>query len=260
MKNKRQTILFLDLDSTIMTNPFWTVIFPTISQLLSKKTGIPAESFIELMLNEKEKRLKNPPAVRMQAMNWDDIIPMIANQYGIQNIGSIEELVRLHSNPPYTALLDNALQVLHALSMNGRRKLVASSMGLSKYQFPVLRSLGLFKIFDDFLMPDLTGFLKTEPQFFNKYSKESSNSIFISVGDHFGDDIIFPKTIGFLAILKAPFPALRNLSPFERPYHLEQFVGQIRGLCNAPPFLPDAVIVDLEELLDVVSAIESRFQ
>lgn len=251
-----RTVLFIDLDATIMTNPFWTAVFPIISKALSGKTGRSTETIIKDLVVENRYRLENPPCDRALAMDWDDIASTVADVYGVPFLLSVEDLVRAHSSPPYTSSLDSAGLVLKSLSQKPTRKLVAASMGLSKYQFPVLRSLELFDLFEDFLMPDLTGYLKTDREFYGKYLHQIGSSVLISVGDHYIDDIIYPKSFGFHAILKAVVPQLTPLMPFERPNHVMKHRDKVRSLPVETSVLPDAVITHLTELPGVVEQIE----
>src|SRR5438105_2587111 len=129
---EENTILFIDLDGTVMTNPFWTVVFPTLSDELSQKTGKNPDTIIKELIDENKRRLEQ--SVGSYAMDWDDIAATVANNCGVKLVSSVIDLVRQHSGPPYTSILDDAALVLKSLAQQKPRKVIATSMGLSKYQ------------------------------------------------------------------------------------------------------------------------------
>lgn len=251
------SVLFIDLDATVMTNPFWTAVFPALGEVFQQATGVAPDIIINELVSENRRRLDHPPSDQAVAMDWDDIAQTVARNHNMRLTESVEDLVKRFSGPPYASILDDAPSVLRGLSNGGRRRLVVASMGLAKYQFPVLHSLDLFDCFDDFLMPDLTGFLKTDRRFYSKYLQGNDNVKFVSIGDHYIDDVLCPRSFGFRSVLKANVPEIQALLPFERPTHLGEYRGKVRGLSNNLSVLPDAVILDLSELADVIKQIES---
>lgn len=239
-----------------MVNPFWTVVFPTISRILSAATGASEEILIRAMEEEDRGRLENPPQDEELAMNWDDIVRTVADNHGVKISISVEDLVVQHSSPPHDSTLDGAFKMLTSLFQQEGRKPIAVLAGLSKYQFLALSSLGLFDLSEDYLMPDITGYLKMDKRFYSEELQQSSNSSFINIGDHYIDDISYPGSFGFHGILKASIPQLERFSPFERPNHLSQFRDQVLGLANPAPVAPDAVVTNPVELSDVIYQFE----
>lgn len=249
-----QTTLFFDLDGTLIVNPFWSVVFPTVSQSLADQTGRSAEDMFNLIMGEHDRRIANPLADRQKTMDWEDIIQSTAASVGASYDGTAEALVVAHAAPPYTATLDHAEEVLPLLQSNGTRQLVVATMGLSKYQVPVLHGLRIHDFFSEVLAPDLTGYLKTEREFYKQYPDEPT--LRIHVGDRYDHDCYFPKQFGSRAVLRLPIEALHRYDPFERPYHLDEVADYIGGKLSAFDPLPDAVVVHLEELPSVIEEIE----
>jgi putative hydrolase of the HAD superfamily len=248
-----QTILFFDLDETLMRNPFAKIVVPAVTQELMTKTGLEAHLIVNGLVDENERRQRELPPDDVSIMDWDDIAQWLAAQHGVTLETSAAALVEAHAAPPHTELLDEAVEVLRQLKAEGR-KLVVSSKGLSKYQFPVMRALGLYDLFDDFLTPDLAGWLKTDPRYYSKYGE--SSGLWINIGDHLYDDIYCPMCFGHQAILVARVPEMASLSPFERPEHLLNYTDQLETY-NADFFIPpDAVVVHLNELPEVIAAME----
>jgi FMN phosphatase YigB (HAD superfamily) len=251
------TILFIDLDGTLCVNPFRTAVFPRIIDILSPRTGLSAQELLERFTHEFQQRIAESVDGRAGlAADWDDIIHTIARRLGVSLDVSVVGLVTEFARPPYIRVLDEGNAVLQTLHGSPHRRLVAATMGLTKYQLPVLKGLGLLPLFDDVLAPDQTGFLKTDRRFYSRFTDQVPTPLLISIGDHFEDDVLCPKSFGFVSILKAPIPELAAIDPIERRYHLAAFRSQIRGLPENPPILPDAVITSLTELPELITCLE----
>ncbi len=246
------TVIFLDLDGTLMRNPFHSAVFPVVSAQLSKKTGRPAAEILDLVRDENLARRADrsvPPAL---AWDWDDIVQTVAGRLGVAFEGNLAELVAAHAGPPDSAALDDAPGVLRRLAGPGERgtpprRLVAASLGLSKYQLPVLEALGLRRWLAGVLTPDLTGASKQERRFYGHWPDAAS--LCLMVGDLYEDDVVPAHGFGFRTAWKvSAAPGLETLDPFERP--------------AAYPFgpeasvRPEAIIVSLAELPAVVERLE----
>ncbi|HRE47559.1 MAG TPA: HAD family hydrolase [Aggregatilineales bacterium] len=266
MNSAASTILFIDLDGTCMVNPFARQVFPRVMGMLSQACALPPENLLRQVLAENAHRQTLPnPLSAAWVWDWDQIVQEIAGRHGIP-LGVIPldicaVLARQYAAPPDTATLDEAEVHLCALRA-AHRVLNVASMGLNVYQRPVLDALGLTECFDDFLMPDITGFQKTERGFFARYLDDPAappHRCYISVGDNFMHDVAAPKRLGFSAVLRLPVPELESLSPFERPAHIEPFSAHIqRYPAETGGVLPDAVIVHLSELAEVVRVLEAN--
>ncbi len=248
------THLFFDLDGTLMVNPFGGVVFPTLTQDLAAQCGTPAEVIFARIVAEHDARLADPLPDRARSMDWDDIIGTVAARLGVQVRHNVEALVQAHAAPPHTRQLDDAGRSLAQLKPG--RRLVVASMGLSKYQWPVLRGLGLYDWFDDFLMPDTTGAIKTEAAFYARYADVPR----IHIGDRYDHDCFYPASFGAQTVLRLPLPDLAAWSPFERPAHLHAVIEQVDGAMPSLDVLPDAIITHLDELPAVILTLEARIK
>jgi len=241
------TILFFDLDGTLMLNPFFRVVFPTVSQQFGDAVERSVDEVFQIILAEHDRRLEHPfENDRARTMDWEDIFTSVAQQLGTQYTLSAEQLVQDHAAPPYTEAYDNAVEVLGKLKQG--RRLVVSSMGLSKYQNPVMKALGLYDLFDDFLMPDTTGYLKIDREFYGHYLE--SSELRIHIGDRYDHDCEAPKSFGTKSILRLPDFATSVQSAFKRVDNWRiQYPERVA---------PDAIINHLEELPSVVKQLEKQ--
>ncbi len=242
-----------------MRNTFASSVLPAVYDEIHRETGVPAADVRALVVREHNNRLNSacPPYPRV--MDWDDIVQGVACSLGCVLTRSLEYLVRRHCLPPHIRALDDAANVLLTLKETGRRRLVVSTMGLSRYQMPILKALGLYDLFDDFLMPDLTGHLKWHREHYVSCTDRASDKhVFIAIGDMYRDDVLPAKSFGFGSVLKARLPALSGMGAMERPGHLHKVREDLPGSPESLPFLPDAVISDLAELLTVIPALEAR--
>ena len=255
----KSTILFFDLDGTLVEHTIGNEVSKTLQEQMAEQTGFPWRQFRQETYQESQERYQKNPN-HPQTMDWDDIFETVATRHGVQLPDPFLDLWRqfLKTMPERVEILDEAPNVLKQLK-NGRRTLVLATKGLSKYQNPILELAGLDTCFDDILTPDITGYLKTEPGYFERYA-DRENRLFIQVGDHYYDDVICAKRNGFVAILRAEIPELATISPFDRPQQLEAYSERVHCYPDEPPSVkPDAVVVNLNELPAVIDTIEAGF-
>lgn len=265
-----RTVLFFDMDGTLVANQYGRYVFPEVVGPLAAAAHTTFEALMERITAENWRRQnahERPSAAWV--MDWDDILRGLAVEIGRDDVQLPPEALAAcgarYARPPYCATLDNAASVLRRLREPSHRRLVVSTMGLSKYQYPVLRGLGLYELFDDFLMPDLVNALKTERAFFGAYltQADTPRQRLISVGDNYLHDVAVPKQLGFGSVLRLPAPELAMLDPFARPPHIHAFGAQIQYYPTDPAqadALPDAVVIDLAELPEVIERMEQAPQ
>ncbi len=200
-----QTILFVDLDGTILVNPFLSAVFPYYEERL-------APNLTREFLAEQRERLALPNADPVWVMDWDDICATVVQRHGWELPAPVHALVEEYSRPPFISVLDEADTILRQI-VQPKRKLVVASMGLSRYQMPVLRGLGLATLFDDFLMPDTTGVLKTDPRFYANYA--GIDALKINLGDNLIDDVLHPQALGHKTIQVVPIPPANSCADRE---------------------------------------------
>lgn len=248
-----QTVLFFDLDGTLVDNQYSIKAIRPLLEQIAEAAGLEARMIGKAMGEENQRRQLADPDNPL-TMDWADIVVNLASQYGVTLAETVDDRWEALANAADVLVFDEAPQVLEKLKPG--RKLVIATKGLSKYQDSVLRVTGLGDWFDDVLTPDITGFLKTSPGYFNRYRSEEA--LFIQVGDHYYDDVICPRRNGFHAVLRAPIAELADHDPFERPMLLEQFRDQISTWPEeGTDVRPDAVVLSLKELPAVVERIEA---
>jgi FMN phosphatase YigB (HAD superfamily) len=250
------TILFFDLDATLIENHFSRKVFSPLLQEIAESTGLNVKTLWKAIDKENQRRQKEDPD-NILTMDWDDMMQGLARTHGLSLSDTVDNLWGSIANIADIEVLDESPLALARLR-NDKRKLVLATKGLYKYQEPILALTGLDRLFDDILTPDRTGYLKTSPQYFDKYRQETA--LFIQVGDHFYDDVICAKRNGFYSIMRAPLPELLHYDPFERPKLLGDFSHEILTFPReGTDIRPDAVVLSLQELSEVVSAIEETY-
>lgn len=247
MNKDWQSVLFVDLDGTIIHGPFESAVFPAVFSELARKTGLDEKEIRRLAIQENVDRQRDAKCSAVHAMDWDDIFDTVAAGLGVKLDAKAVELANSHTRPPDTTLLDEADQVLRQL-ISSRRAIVVATKGLRKYQLPVLDALGLTPLFTDILTPDVNGVLKNKWAFYGDWPQAAR--LKISVGDHYEDDVVPPRRFGFKTIWKRnpTDDAWNYLDPFERPASFDYAEGQA--------VRPDAIIVSLSELPRVVEELE----
>lgn len=250
-----QTILFFDLDATLIENHFSRKVFrPLLEEIAAHSDVSIAELRIAIIKENKYRQEHDPDNVL--TMDWQDIIATIAAEHDVELSVSVDRRWAALATREDIEILDDAPTMLRALK-NGNRKLVLATKGLSKYQKPILEITGLGNLFDDMLTPDITGYLKTSPQYFDRY--QGQEALFIQVGDHFYDDVIVARRNGFYSIMRAPIPELAVYDAFERPQKLDDFLGEIPTYPDeGSDIRPDAVLVSLQEVPEIVARIEAN--
>lgn len=242
-----RSVVFVDLDDTILEGPFETAVFPTVLRELAQKSKLDEKEVRRLIVQENFGRQTDKAVTAISAMDWDDIFCTVAERLKVRLEVNAIDIVNTHAAPPYSVLLDNAYQVLSKLAQPNRA-VVAATKGLRKYQIPVLDALNLTSLFTDILTPDTNNALKQDIAFYGKWAYLAN--IHISVGDHYQDDVIAPKKFGFKSIWKPTTQNvhLEQVNPFDRVEKFNYAEGQT--------VLPDAIIFHLDELPKVVDYFE----
>ena len=250
MNNHVRSVIFIDLDETIMTGPFSSVVFPQLFQAVSDKSGVSVEEVRRQVVKENLDRQENPSVPAVLAMDWDDIISTVATRLGVKLQPNIEDIVRTHAGPPYSAAEADARHVLHELR-KPYRAIVVATKGLRKYQLPILDALELTPLFTQILTPDTHHVLKRNIAFYGDWPTKTR--LQMHVGDHFQDDVVAPEAFGFKAIWKPSEPdeTLAGVDPFARP--------QVYRYPENSDKRPHAIILSLAELSAVVEQLEAEY-
>lgn len=245
-----RTVIFIDLDGTLMTNPFESAVWPRVVGELAQESGIRPSTILQMFDDENAARQQDDTISPILAMDWDDITQTVARRLGVTLTANCTELVRAHA-ASHSSLLEYALQALHELTAP-HRALVVATKGLAKYQRPVMDALGLTPYFVDILTPNTHNGLKRHRHYFGDWPQRAEQAIM--VGDLYDDDVLYPAGYGFKTIWKPRATlvpdALYHLNPFARaqefPYTAEQ------------PTPATAILLSLRELPAAVTAIEQN--
>ncbi len=243
------SVIFIDLDATILRGPFESAVFPVVFKELADKSGLDVHEVRRRVIQERVDRQKRPGVPATLVVDWDDIFKTVAGRLGLVIEARALTIVHSHAAPPYSGLLDDADQVLRELK-NPDRVLVVATQGLRKYQLPVLDALHLTPLFDDILTPDSYQALKQNIAFYGSWPERAR--LRISVGDQYSDDVAAPHSFGFKTIwrLTSPDSRLAQCEPFDRPAAFSYSPDQTAR--------PDAIILSLHELPYVVSRLEAQ--
>src|SRR5690554_4208511 len=140
-----QTVVFFDLDGTLIVNPFERAVWPVVMGEIADKSGTPVETVRALIIEENQARQRSSSVSAVLAMDWVDITRTVAARLGVELEAGCESLVCQHA-AAHSSLLENAYDVLRELNAP-HRALVVATKGLAKYQLPVLDALGLTSLF-----------------------------------------------------------------------------------------------------------------
>jgi FMN phosphatase YigB (HAD superfamily) len=251
MSRRFLSVIFFDLDGTIMVNPFESAVWPAVLGELSARSGTRVDQLYDLIVTENRQRQADPACPAVKSMDWDDIVQTVAARLEVTVSANCELLVRQHA-ATHSAILDQGDRILKRLGQENRA-LVVATKGLRRYQQPVLDALGLTRYFKAILTPDSHNALKKDPAFFGDWPKKSPVSIM--VGDSYEDDVRTPVSEGFKTVWKhveiGTHGQLAHADPLTRarlyPYRPEQTAR------------PDAIIASLQELPPLVARWETAW-
>ena len=123
MTQNTQTVIFFDLDGTLMVNPFDRAVWPVVLGEIAAKANMDEGEIWSLLVTESAKRQHDDSTSPVLSMDWDDIAPTVAGRLGVQLEAKIEQLVR--DNAAISSVLDNGADVLRELNA-AHRALVGS--------------------------------------------------------------------------------------------------------------------------------------
>jgi putative hydrolase of the HAD superfamily len=248
-----------DLDGTLMQNPFGKWVFPEIKQLFAGWLQQEVNT-TEALVNEHERRMSQNRTV--EAYDWDDMVRLLLAEHKLDREIDVEKLVLQHSVVPKIHLLeDSIIPVLTQLKQRGF-SLATVTNGFYKYQYPVMKELGIADLFDEIVTPEIAGCGKPDPKMMN--ALQQSGQIVAHVGDRIDHDVCTANLAGVPSVLiYRDLPErLREVSPELRPAQAEMLalceeklksenqnlkITQLEKL-----YSPAFVIFRLEELLGCV--------
>lgn len=216
-------IISFDLDGVLMKNPFRDGVFPEIIRILKEQYLIVYSYQTDLeniekliwdkMIAEHTKRLQKD--MSYLAYDWDEIIQSVADEMGCPGDINVRELVLKYCHHPFIMYYDQPQSLFKWLKQNGVQ-LVIITNGYYKYQYPVLRALGLNQYFERIITPDQTRKIKPDKEIFQEAFQ--GDKICYHVGDTIIDDVYGAKRAGAIPIwINRDLPdSLISLNPAER--------------------------------------------
>jgi FMN phosphatase YigB (HAD superfamily) len=246
-KQHWKSVVFIDLDYTIMRSAIETIVTPVVEGEIAQKTGKSIAELDDLITAELSKRHSDPSLPVTIKMDWDDILCTIADRLGVRLQSSPSRAIKAHIGTPQMSLYDGVREVLNELS-TPERAVVLATDGLRKYQIPILEGFDLMSHFDEVLTPDSSNALKKVKEFFGDWP--SKTDLQIMVGDRYKDDIGPAQKHGFKTVWT--FQLLCTINPSERPEIFHWITEGQQGK-------PDAIIFSLKELPGVVTELERKY-
>lgn len=258
-------LITFDLDGVLMLNPFGSGVFPHVRKFIAEQSGVEQSEVRQAILEEARTRQRN--GLMVESYDWDDIITKVAADFGVTWTESIGSLVEYYSHEPHIRRYPGAFELLSELDEKGYH-LCSLTNGYHKYQYPVLRALGLDHFFEQILTPEQAGFAKPQPEFYT-WARNGATPPHVHIGDTVIHDVWGANLAGAISVWVNPdLPQdLLEKTPWERAEDplLEKLVEKAiaADLCpNCYPGLklqeaiPNYVIGHLSEVLDVLKHIE----
>jgi FMN phosphatase YigB (HAD superfamily) len=255
-----EPVISFDLDHTLMINPFRRWVFPEIEAWLSPQ--LPASSTaMEYILREHRSRLTHQDKVA--AYDWDGILEAVCQQVQSTPPFTIKDLVHKHAVIGKVWLYADTLPSLHCLKQK-KIPLIAATNGWECYQRPVTDCLGITSFFSEYHTPVHCGAVKPEASFFDFRGHRS----LIHVGDRLNQDILGANRAGVTSVWihrelderwHGMDAAERKLHPDFRRVLTERLHQEGHTGSLSSEYVPDYVIVSLEELLPIWERERSRF-
>lgn len=248
-----------DLDGTLMQNPFGKWVFPEVERLISAQLRREFKA-TEALVREHELRMRHNRTV--DAYDWDDMVRHLLNELQLDLEIDMEQLVLKHSAAPKIYLLEHTvIPTLRRLKERGY-SLATVTNGFYKYQFPVMKELGISEWFDEIVTPEKAGCGKPDVDILR--GLRESGRIIAHVGDRLDHDVYMANKAGVASVLiyrNLPEP-LRTLTPQRRAERAEMIsicaekLKAENPLAAAAPYPPEYrpahVLYRMEELLECV--------
>ncbi|GGJ23293.1 HAD family hydrolase [Deinococcus roseus] len=190
----RPTISF-DLDGVLMQNPFGKGVIPFLARHVHQQTR--QELDFETFRQQFRKQLNQGFSSRtlagkhVDAFNWDAIMLEVAQNYGLNHMPDVSQIVKAHCTPEYIHLLPGAKEGLQLLKDAGLKLIVATN-GYARYQVPVLDALGILPFFDEVRAPETHGYAKPQPELLSGAD--------LHIGDKLCHDILAANRAGIQSI------------------------------------------------------------
>src|SRR5215813_10974436 len=95
--NDFASVIFFDLDGTLMINPFEAAVWPVVMGEIAAKSGASLETVRHMIVEENERRQNDDAVLPVLSMDWDNIADTVARRLGVSLESRTEVLVRQHA-------------------------------------------------------------------------------------------------------------------------------------------------------------------
>jgi len=245
-----RSVIFIDLDATIMVNPFETAVWPQVMGEIARQAHLGFDEVYQMVAQENLTRQRDETCPAVKAMDWDDIVRTVSARLNVRLKVTCEALVRAHASS-HSAVIDDGLAVLDRLRTHDRA-LVVATKGLLKYQQPVLNALRLTPFFNAVITPDTYQSLKRGAQFYGDWPAQGQMAVM--VGDNYADDVETQGKRGIRTAWKRPDlahePTFANRDPVDR--------ARLYSYRKHQTARADAILLSLRELPDLIERWEAR--
>ncbi len=154
ISNMKRTLLFFDLDDTILQNPMVDAVFPAIFDHFRSYHRVDRWNSLERAEWDFISSISCP---KIEAFDWDEMVQQVARKYGIPLIRPLRKWLKKMPILLISRYLTIAWSFI-TLKLMGNTPAIGTN-GHWRYQKPVWKPWDCW-LFDYILTPDLTGYLK----------------------------------------------------------------------------------------------------
>jgi FMN phosphatase YigB (HAD superfamily) len=197
----------LDLDNTLMNNPYWHLFLRPWLAVEAKRQGTDPLVLYEALNREGEARWRRGRWV--ESFDWPDM----AKAIGLSPLPDPPAPDPAAVRP---LIKDGAVALLHALRHSGA-SLALVTNGFSRFQTPYLQALGWTDLFHRIITPDVVGYAKPDPRML-----EHCDPGLVHIGDRLTHDVLLALRTHRRAIWIAPDPPAVERDRIDRlmPAHI----------------------------------------
>jgi FMN phosphatase YigB (HAD superfamily) len=224
-------LAFVDLDYTVLVNPFWPAVFPHFARhVRTRSPSAPSEDAVidDLMVRSKGLSV----AGDVGANDWDRLMGECAAGFQTAWSEPVAGLVERYAG--FASEVPGAREMLAALRAGGWT-CVAASAGCRRFQLPSLAHLGLLGCFDGLRFADDAGTLKRRLAFYGAIVPEVTHVA--CIGDSYVDDCLYPAHFGFATVwftgARRSAPLRCGSDPLAHVEHLDGVAGVLADVAAA---------------------------
>lgn len=245
-----------DLDGTLMQNPFVDWVFPEIEKLVNDQL-VEKRNITSLLVEKHEKLMANNQT--LEAYDWDTILLEVLEELDLDQELSIdvEELVIKHTVKPKVYLLEECIPATLQQLQGAGYSLAVVTNGYYKYQYPVLKELGIAHFFDEIITPETNNCSKPDPRILDSIRKDGE--VVAHIGDRIDHDVCMSNHINVTSIfinrsLPEGYEQIPLLDRFEHEeisrICQEKYIRETKSKEFTTECEPSIIIGSIKELID----------